>query len=189
MKFSEEVSQSCFNHIMSPEESIQLAMSEEGIQFEMLSVTPDELEFCFEVDMKGSNLTADMCIQLINKNSIVIIYSYLHQWIEKSDYLFASELVAKINQDLPIGNFDFDFSNGQFSYKLTSVYDVDLPFSETLFLTNLYHCFHMMDNYSGYFMCVGYEDNDDNLTSVDKYRLIDGTYDKSERSWVTRIRE
>lgn len=73
-----------------------------------------------EVPIVGQHGAWTCFIQVPDGEERVLIYGVLHHQVPAPRFGAMAELIARANWGLPIGNFEFDFSEGQVRFKTSA---------------------------------------------------------------------
>jgi len=113
----------------------------------------DEDDLTIESGARGDDLPMDVNFKINSERQISILFSKLPYKIEESQRLALALAVAKVNNAMVDGFFDYDITTGNIYFKLTSSF-VDCEVSEELFLYMLRLSLAMIDEYNDKFLML-----------------------------------
>jgi hypothetical protein len=120
-------------------------------------ITVDEQKLTiFKLGIRLENTNADTFIHLRTEWNQVLIYTFCPIKVPANQRLSISEFITLVNSNILLGNFEMDFEYGEIRYKSAFAYDDTLPYSEKIFLRNLYVTFNTLDKYFPGIMAVIY---------------------------------
>lgn len=123
-------------------ESIKRIYEEEELNF---SFEPESKLIRFSMNTEASS-DVRFIVRIVNART-VLFTTILPMNIPEKMRSKVSEYINRVNYDLLLGNFQMDFSDGEFSYKAAAAFEEDFGLSDETILRLTYVGFNMFDAY------------------------------------------
>jgi hypothetical protein len=134
--------------------TVENALRSSNLKYQVLKDSLEQKVIKLGIELENGR--CDTFIDVRTEPNQILIFTTLPTNVPQNQRTRIAEFISRANYGLIIGNFELDFNDGQLRYKASYNYDDTFPNSETVFLTNLYATFNMMDRYLPGIMSVIY---------------------------------